>query len=965
MMSSPVQEYSRMENDNGNGVAKLTKSQKRNRKHALKKKLIANLRLLEKGEDMENPKLSSLQDNPNTGIGETSSGTNATDNTSSKKGKRDSNSDLGDILSTRETESTQQGLGMTKVHGVKSNETASGKIATPDVNMLSKEDNHTEVANGKTADSETTYLNPASKKRKRKKMKNKNSDLGDILSTTKVLEVKSGETVSAKTATADANLVSKGDHLEVADDKAGESEITILNVFGKENTEKKQNSKNKRPTLGEILNPQYLQNLEAAKGEMGSGTTTTDNPASKIQKRQKLNKNSDLDNILSTRESTQDGLSTTKVLEVKSGETVSAKTATADANLVSKGDHLVVADDKAGESEITILNVFGKENTEKKQNSKNKRPTLGEILNPQYLQNLEAAKGEMGSGTTTTDNPASKIQKRQKLNKNSDLDNILSTRESTQDGLSTTKVLEVKSGETVSAKTATPDANMVSKGDHTEVANGKTGESETSTDNPTSKKRKRKKMKYKNSASGDILSTHEITQEGLSATKVFEVKSGESVTAKTATADANMVSKGDHTEVANGKMGESETTDLNVNGKEKKKKKSKLKIKRPTLGEILNPRYLELLEASDGATNSKKSEKRKSQDTIIMNKGSATAESETGDFQEIVNGEKGPSTIADAESTVLKSTVCPQVENSEMGSTTIVLKSAEPAGLEITEANASKELAEKRQNMGIKEITQVVTSGKKLVILDVNGLLADVSAHRPYGIRKPDKYIRERPIFKRPYLDDFMRFCFDRFHVGIWSSRTMKNLDPMIDYLLGHWKKELLFLWDGSKCTKSGIGSIEVDAKTIVVKDLRKIWDADDPDNSWVKGTFHESNTLLLDDSPYKALVNPKHTGIFPASYNYKNWGDNFLGPKGDLQNYLEGLAAADDVKTYVEQHPFGQGAIDEHSPDWPFYSLVLQRLNGSTSNVGILPARRKARQMLGCRDFDSVNSQNTNFSDF
>ncbi|KAI3784919.1 hypothetical protein L1987_44027 [Smallanthus sonchifolius] len=800
IMSSPVQECSRMENDNG-----LTKSQKKHRKRALKKKLNANLGLLEKGEDMENPKPSSLQDNPNTGIGETSSGTNATENTASKKGKREemknSNSDLGDILSTRE--STLEGLGMTKVLGVKSNETVLGKIATPDANMVSKEDDHMEVANGKTGDSETTDLNPASKKRKRKKMKNKISDLGDLLS---------------------------------------------------------------------------------------------------------------------TRESTQEGLSTTKVLEVKSGEMVSAKTATADARVVSKGDHLEVADDKAGESEITNLNVNGKEKMEKKQNSKNKRPTLGEILNPEYLQNLDAAKGETGSDTTSTDNPASKKQKRQKLNKNSDLDNILSTRESTQDGLSTTKVLEVKSGETVSAKTATPDANMVSKGDHTEVANGKTGESETSTGNPTSKKRKRKKMKNKNSESGDISSTHEITQEGLSTTKVFEVKSGESVSAKTATPDANMVSKGDHTEVANGKMGESETTNLNVNGKEKKKKKSKLKIKLPTLGEILNPRYLELLEASDGATNCKKSEKRKSQDSIIMNKGSATAELETGDFQEIVNGEKGLCTNADAESTVLKSIVCPQVENSEMGSTTIVLMSAEPADLEITEANTSKALAEKRQKMGIKEITQVATSGKKLVILDVNGLLADVGPHQPNG-RKPDKYIRKRAIFKRPYLDDFLRFCFDRFHVGIWSSRIMKNLEPMIDYLLGHWKKELLF--------SVGIGTLEANSKSIVVKDLRKIWDTDDPDNSWVKGTFHESNTLLLDDSPYKALLNPKHTGIFPASYSYRNSGDNFLGPKGDLQNYLEGLAAVDDVKTYVEQHPFGQGAIAEQSPHWAFYSLVLERLNG------------------------------------
>lgn len=51
-------------------------------------------------------------------------------------------------------------------------------------------------------------------------------------------------------------------------------------------------------------------------------------------------------------------------------------------------------------------------------------------------------------------------------------------------------------------------------------------------------------------------------------------------------------------------------------------------------------------------------------------------------------------------------------------------------------------------------------------------------------------------------------------------------------------------------------------------------------------------------------------------------------GPKGKLQTYLEGLAAVDDVKTYVEQLPFGQGAIDEKSQNWAFYSRVLKGQN-------------------------------------
>lgn len=53
------------------------------------------------------------------------------------------------------------------------------------------------------------------------------------------------------------------------------------------------------------------------------------------------------------------------------------------------------------------------------------------------------------------------------------------------------------------------------------------------------------------------------------------------------------------------------------------------------------------------------------------------------------------------------------------------------------------------------------------------------------------------------------------------------------------------------------MNTLENKHKCLVLKDLRKIWENDGPNKSWVKGSFNESNTLLVDDSPYKALVNP------------------------------------------------------------------------------------------------------------
>ncbi|KAL3643866.1 hypothetical protein CASFOL_011798 [Castilleja foliolosa] len=80
----------------------------------------------------------------------------------------------------------------------------------------------------------------------------------------------------------------------------------------------------------------------------------------------------------------------------------------------------------------------------------------------------------------------------------------------------------------------------------------------------------------------------------------------------------------------------------------------------------------------------------------------------------------------------------------------------------------------------------------------------------------------------------------------------------------------------------------------------------------WKKGDYNESNTLLLDDSPYKALLDPLRTRMYPYSYSFKaKNADNSLGPGGDLRVYLEpGLLTSENVQKYIEQHPFGQKAI-------------------------------------------------------
>ncbi|CAL5362396.1 unnamed protein product [Camellia sinensis] len=216
---------------------------------------------------------------------------------------------------------------------------------------------------------------------------------------------------------------------------------------------------------------------------------------------------------------------------------------------------------------------------------------------------------------------------------------------------------------------------------------------------------------------------------------------------------------------------------------------------------------------------------------------------------------------------------------------------------------------------------------KKLLVLDVNGLLADIF---PYvsGRRKPDTVISQKAVFKRPFCDDFLQFCFERFCVGVWSSRTKKNVESVIGFLMGNFKHNLLFCWNQSHCTRTGFYTVENKEKPLVLKEIKKLWEKRDRNLPWKRGEYNESNTLLLDDSPYKALCNPPHTAIFPHSYQYKNVKDNSLGPGGDLRVYLEGLAMADNVRKYVELNPFGQRPITKTNLSWEYYLKVISSIS-------------------------------------
>ncbi|KAK1426032.1 hypothetical protein QVD17_14699 [Tagetes erecta] len=212
---------------------------------------------------------------------------------------------------------------------------------------------------------------------------------------------------------------------------------------------------------------------------------------------------------------------------------------------------------------------------------------------------------------------------------------------------------------------------------------------------------------------------------------------------------------------------------------------------------------------------------------------------------------------------------------------------------------------------------------KKLLVIPLRGILVH-RAHRSWPEtmpkdRRPDFWSGNFLVYKRPYCLEFLKFCFEKFHVGLWSSTRERNLEGILTNLMGDLKNKLLFTWDQAHCTDSGFMCLENKDKPLFLKELNHLWEKKYPNLPWCDGEYSASNTLLV-TYPEKAILNPPNTAIFPLNYDPENKKDDFLGPKGELRVFLEGLADAEDVQTYVQDHPIGESEIMPSHPDWEYY---------------------------------------------
>ncbi|CAA2994310.1 Hypothetical predicted protein [Olea europaea subsp. europaea] len=229
-----------------------------------------------------------------------------------------------------------------------------------------------------------------------------------------------------------------------------------------------------------------------------------------------------------------------------------------------------------------------------------------------------------------------------------------------------------------------------------------------------------------------------------------------------------------------------------------------------------------------------------------------------------------------------------------------------------------------------KRFKMAPTPRRKLLVLCLGGLLVNrvYIRHRrsaPAPPLNPDVYTGSFAVFKRPFCTDFIKFCFERFELGIWSATVECNTEAVLKCIGGsEMKTKLAFVWGREECIDSGIACQRNSQKPLFLKDLRRVWEKKYLDLPWRRGQYSQSNTLLICVDPPTSLLNPPNTAIFPQPYKSHDMEDTFLGPDGELRGYLERIADVDNVPSYIKEHPFGQPAITPSHPDWNYYAKIV-----------------------------------------
>jgi hypothetical protein len=87
----------------------------------------------------------------------------------------------------------------------------------------------------------------------------------------------------------------------------------------------------------------------------------------------------------------------------------------------------------------------------------------------------------------------------------------------------------------------------------------------------------------------------------------------------------------------------------------------------------------------------------------------------------------------------------------------------------------------------------MVTGRKKLLVLDINGLLLNTYYQGEKSVTRPERHHDEKVkifhVYKRAKCKEFIQFCLQNFLVDVWSSAQEHNIEAFVGYIFKEARK--------------------------------------------------------------------------------------------------------------------------------------------------------------------------------
>lgn len=173
---------------------------------------------------------------------------------------------------------------------------------------------------------------------------------------------------------------------------------------------------------------------------------------------------------------------------------------------------------------------------------------------------------------------------------------------------------------------------------------------------------------------------------------------------------------------------------------------------------------------------------------------------------------------------------------------------------------------------------------RRLLIFDLNGVLL----LRNRVNKNPDFVLGNFYCYKRHGIEEFLDWVHEHYDVAVWSSAIPRNTLPMVEKIWGCRMRDLKFIFTQLECT---CDNPKAKIKPIFFKELSMVWR--------VFPLYDSTNTLLIDDSPEKVLMNPPFTSIHPRTMTMDDRGIDHK-----LWDYLKKLHESDlDIPEFVSKN--------------------------------------------------------------